>query len=127
MIIPTEISLKDSLGEEGKIIKLSVSKYTSSIVINDKDGDHLYMWGDNDYAQQGNNNQTIDDDIETPTEVDLKLTNTQKIKQISMSFDTSSALIHNNSDNTDHLYMWGSNDYLQQGNSDSIKNPKNVS
>jgi len=42
-----------------------------------------------------------------------------KIKQISMSYETSSALIRK-VDGTVHLYMWGDNLYAQQGNGTSI-------
>jgi len=57
-------------------------------------------------GQQGNGK--TGDPILTPTEV-TNLTKQLKtgdtIKQISMSSSTSSALVHRNLDNTDHLYM----------------------
>jgi len=116
---PTEVTrLTNKISKGDKIKQISMSERTSSAIIHKEDGtDHLYMWGGDDNGQQGNNGKQVQE--LTPTEV-TRLTNQMsagdKIKQISMSDWTSSALIHKAKDNTDHLYMWGNNMYAQQGN-----------
>jgi len=82
-----------------------MSELTSSVVVH-KDGiDHLFMTGNNAYGQQGNGKEG--NSIRSFTEVNIGengLTNSDIIKQVSMSSNTSSIVTQSN-DNQYYLYM----------------------
>gem|GEM_PF-1472140 len=67
-------------------------------MIERQDGkDYLYMWGNNKYGQQGNNAKG--NNVISPKEVKLltsKLKDEDKINQVLISNDTSSAIIKTN-------------------------------
>jgi len=44
-----------------------MSEHTSSAIIHNNTGDHLYMWGDNQYDQQGHS--TVTSYVATPTKI----------------------------------------------------------
>jgi len=105
---------------KGEVKQISMTDTTSAAVIHNNldDEDHLYMWGKDDEGQQGNG-PASSATIKTPTEVMLLTSiltaKNATIKQISMSYITSSAVIHSSLDDKDHLYMWGDNGWDQQG------------
>jgi len=114
----------------------AVSNTTSAAVIHDKKEniDHLYMWGANDYGQQGNGYQNPNIFIDHPEEVSyltMELEAGDKIVKLALSEFTSAAVVHTSKDDRDHLYMWGANNTAQQGNgqqgeSKSITRPMEV-
>ena len=116
-----EAGILDGTGTK-KIKFVSMSSLTSAVVIEDDNGngsvsevDTLYMWGDNTWGQQGKTAGATK--YPTPHKVTPKDNNGWKgnIKGISMSDNTSAVWTEDPSDATDHLYMWGDNQYKQQG------------
>ena len=111
VLIPTEISIGDDLGD-GKIIKqISLSSntpgkgYFSAVVVSDGENDHLYTWGANKYGQLGTGDK---DSVLTPTEISISDSFDQTIiKQISLGDEHSAAIV--NDGRNDHLFMWGNN------------------
>jgi len=126
MLVPHEITLlTNKLNSGDTITQLSTSENSSGLVVHKKDGsDHLYMWSINNLSQQGSE---VSYAISAPTEVttlNKYLSSKDRIKQISMSNNTSSAVIHKE-DGSEKLFMWGDNNFGEQGNGEKGKNEDN--
>ncbi|CRX36839.1 / / Regulator of chromosome condensation (RCC1) repeat protein / 323167:325821 Forward [Candidatus Hepatoplasma crinochetorum] len=111
----------------GDITSFSLSGLNSSVAIDTDDdhlGDKIYLWGDNNYGQIGNNSKTEGNnnkgEVSIPTsplnqsgeEFDLN----GNVINLDLSGNSSSVLIDTNNDGLgDNLYVWGNNDYGQLG------------
>ena len=112
-----------------EITDFSLGAHHSGIIVNDRTSDHLYMWGYNSNGQLGLGDDT---DYNTPQEVidwdgdntngNQELTNIYpsgyEITDLSLGFEYSGVVI--NDGTSDHLYMWGDNDYGQLGLGSSV-------
>jgi len=86
-----------------KIKDLAVSDNSAAVIVEGADGlNHLWMWGDNTYGQQGNGTNKS---VAFPEKVDLK-----NVTNVLVTDKDTAALTSDGK-----LYMWGDNSYQQQG------------
>ena len=95
---------------------MSISSDTSSLITVEN---KLFIWGNNDHAQQGNGTNT--GTVVTPTLLSLPAWNNKTIKHIEATRYTTSLVLEESS-SIDKLYMWGADQYGQQGNGSTLIN-----
>ena len=104
-----EEDLKDPISKNinGDIINFELGNENIAIISNDGNSDHLYIYGNNDNAQLG----IVDESINFNEVIFLE--ENYKVKEVEFGYDHAGAIINNGSD---HLYMWGNNGVGQLGN-----------
>ncbi len=126
--VNTPIDITAIFGQElqdgSKITHLALGVNDSGAVVettnpDNSTTDQLYMWGANDKGQLGNNDLRISTETSKPIDITAiegqTLPTGSKITHLALGQWCSGAVVKNE-DGTDHLWMWGDNEYGQLGN-----------
>ncbi len=108
------------LPKNDEIVDLSLGTYHSGVIIDttlDGKGDSLYMWGDNEFGQLGNEvNTSIKWGVNSTPIMVENLPKNSNIIEIDSGRKHTGAILDTNDDGKgDSLYMWGSNEFGQLG------------
>ncbi|MDO9628657.1 MAG: InlB B-repeat-containing protein, partial [Acholeplasmataceae bacterium] len=104
--VPTEITDRFNLVSGDKIIQVSLGVNHSSALTS---SGRLFMWGYNPYGQLGDST-TINKSVPTEITDNFSLVSGDKIIQLSLGGDHSSALT-----SSGRLFIWGRNNFAQLG------------
>lgn len=121
---PIEITSNFEFTGTYRFKQIDANEYVSSAIVTEDDGDHLYMWGSNNYGMIGNDTISVNsedgktndfEDLLIPLDITDRFVKKEgfNIKQVSIGERSTMAVI--NDVNGDHLYTWGSNQYGQLG------------
>ncbi len=99
----------------GEMTNFSLGYSHGSISIKDSHGkEHIYMWGDNEFGQLGNNEAGVGALSRVPIEIEIP-DSFDEILELDLGFNHSSVVVEDDGEKV--VYMWGDNSFYSIDNS----------